>query len=47
MRLQAQSGTKRKGKSVILLWLDGGPPHMDTYDPKPLAPSEYLSLIHI
>jgi hypothetical protein len=41
MRLQAQSGTKRKGKSVILLWLDGGPPHMDTYDPKPLAPSEY------
>lgn len=28
-------------KSVILVWLDGGPPQHETYDPKPGAPSEY------
>jgi len=28
-------------KSVILFWLDGGPTHMETYDPKPDAPAEY------
>lgn len=27
--------------SVILLWLDGGPSHMDLYDLKPQAPAEY------
>lgn len=27
--------------AVILLWLPGGPPHMETYDLKPDAPSEY------
>lgn len=27
--------------SVILYWLDGGPSHFETYDPKPLAPAEY------
>ncbi len=27
--------------SVILVWLDGGPPQHETYDPKPDAPSEY------
>jgi hypothetical protein len=27
--------------SVIFLWLPGGPPHMETYDMKPDAPSEY------
>src|SRR5437868_7644008 len=27
--------------SVILLWLSGGPGHMETWDPKPLAPKEY------
>jgi hypothetical protein len=31
----------RRRKSVILLWLWGGPPHLDTVDPKPDAPSEY------
>ena len=30
-------GTK---KSVILIWLDGGPSHLDLYDLKPEAPSE-------
>lgn len=28
-----------KAKSVILLWLQGGVSHHDTFDPKPLAPS--------
>ncbi len=27
--------------SVILVWLDGGPPQHETYDPKPDAPSEF------
>jgi uncharacterized protein (DUF1501 family) len=27
-------------KSVILLWMAGGPSHIDTLDPKPLAPLE-------
>jgi len=26
---------------VILLWQQGGPSHMETYDMKPEAPSEY------
>ena len=28
-------------KSVILIWLDGGPSQLETYDPKPDAPVEY------
>jgi hypothetical protein len=28
-------------KSVIFIWLPGGPPHMETYDMKPDAPAEY------
>ena len=30
--------------SVIMLWLDGGPGHMDTYDLKPEAPAEYRGI---
>lgn len=30
-----------KAKAVIQLWLSGGPPHTDTFDPKPEAGSEY------
>ena len=26
--------------SCILIWLDGGPSHLDTFDPKPGAPME-------
>ena len=29
-----------KAKSCILIWLDGGASHLDTFDPKPQAPSE-------
>jgi hypothetical protein len=28
-------------RSVILVWLDGGPPQHETYDPKPQAPAEF------
>ncbi|QEH39180.1 hypothetical protein OJF2_77920 [Aquisphaera giovannonii] len=40
------SGTKAKGRgqaparSVILLWMQGGASHIDTFDPKPEAPAE-------
>lgn len=33
-----------KNTSVILLWLDGGPGHMDMYDMKPDAPKEYAGI---
>lgn len=38
------SGMPRRDTSVILLWLDGGPGHMDTYDMKPEAPAEYRGI---
>ncbi len=42
MKAQAQaSGGKVEDKSVIFIWLPGGMPHMETYDMKPEAPSEY------
>ena len=34
-------GRARDDKAVILYWLDGGPTHMETYDPKPDAPAEF------
>src|SRR6266496_1027072 len=37
----AQSASKSSGKvNCILIWLDGGPSHYETFDPKPDAPSE-------
>jgi hypothetical protein len=39
----AASGAKRD-TSVILIWLDGGPSHMDMYDMKPDAPAEYRGI---
>ena len=40
--LQAESaaGLKSSQKSVIMIYLPGGPPHQDTFDLKPGAPSE-------
>lgn len=32
--------TKRRSKSVIMVWLRGGPSHIDSYDMKPEAPPE-------
>ena len=37
---QNASLAKARAKSCILVWLDGGPTHYETFDPKPLAPSE-------
>jgi len=34
---QEAAAQKAKPKSCILLWMDGGPSHIDTFDPKPDA----------
>lgn len=39
-----EASAERRDTSVILIWLDGGPSHHDTYDPKPDAPSEYKGI---
>ena len=47
MRLKdasANGGNPAKDTRVILIWLDGGPSHMDLYDMKPNAPAEYRGL---
>lgn len=36
-----QARDRAKAKSVLLLWLWGGPSHIDMVDPKPDAPMEY------
>jgi hypothetical protein len=36
----AAGSASTKARSCILLWLDGGPSHLDTYDLKPDAPEE-------
>ena len=40
LRLQAQAARQSPNTSCILFWLDGGPSHFETFDPKPEAPSE-------
>ena len=46
LRARAASGPSAASKdtSVILIWLDGGPGHMDLYDMKPDAPAEYRGI---
>lgn len=45
LRLRAQAAATgrpmSRNKSVILLWMAGGPSHVDMWDPKPDAPSGY------
>jgi hypothetical protein len=36
----SRAGTPRSDRSVILLWMTGGPSHIDTWDPKPDRPIE-------
>jgi hypothetical protein len=43
LRAKEASGTSKE-TAVILLWLDGGPSHMDLYDMKPDAPAEYRGI---
>ena len=39
--LRARAGEGKPDGSVILIFLAGGPSHLETYDPKPGAPAEY------
>ncbi len=42
LRAKAQGAAKSgRDLSVILVWLDGGPPQHETYDPKPEAPEAF------
>ena len=38
---ERESGASPKARSVMMIWLWGGPSQLDTFDPKPDAPSEY------
>ncbi|WP_435005353.1 DUF1501 domain-containing protein [Tundrisphaera lichenicola] len=40
LRAEANSGIRSSTKSVILIYLVGGPPHQDMFDLKPNAPAE-------
>ncbi len=40
----AAEGRPTKDTSVVWLWLGGGPTHIETFDPKMTAPSEYRSV---
>jgi hypothetical protein len=41
LRLRAQAGTATSNKAAIMIYLPGGPSHMDMYDLKPEAPAEF------
>src|SRR4051812_23858716 len=41
LRAQGAIDPRAADKAVILIWLSGGPGHMETWDPKPQAPVEY------
>jgi hypothetical protein len=42
LRVRAQAGSATaSARSVLFLWLWGGPAHLDTWDPKPGAPLEF------
>jgi uncharacterized protein (DUF1501 family) len=40
LRAESGAGKSSDRRSVILLWMQGGPSHIDTFDPKPDAPAE-------
>lgn len=41
LRMRAASAGETPNTACIVVWLDGGPPQHETYDPKPDAPAEY------
>jgi hypothetical protein len=41
LRWRATAGTTTSSKSAIMIYLPGGPSHMDMYDLKPEAPTEF------
>jgi Protein of unknown function (DUF1501) len=40
LKAEAQAGVRHSQKSVIMIYLVGGPPHQDMFDLKPTAPAE-------
>ncbi len=40
LRAESSAGMRHSGKSVIMIYLPGGPPHQDTFDLKEDAPGE-------
>jgi hypothetical protein len=40
LRAEAASGIGASARAILNIHLDGGPPHLDTIDPKPDAPAE-------
>src|SRR6266849_6320179 len=41
-KMQAEvPAPKKKDLNVILVWLSGGPSHIDSFDPKPDAPANF------
>ncbi len=47
-KASAESGyaLAKKPSSCILIWMDGGPTHFETFDPKPEAPVEIRGEFH-
>ena len=41
LSIYAKDKTAAKAKSVIQIWMWGGPSHLDTFDPKPSAGYDY------
>ena len=42
LRAQTNSrGAQPPARQMICIWLGGGPPHRDSFDPKPNAPAEF------
>src|SRR5262245_27749081 len=41
LRHRGLAASSTKVRSVLLLWLWGGPAHLDTFDPKPNAPADF------
>ena len=41
LRAATNNPIKNERTALLVVWLHGGASHLETYDPKPLAPSEY------
>src|SRR5581483_8528852 len=41
LRRRAMAERPRESTALLVVWLHGGASHLETYDPKPLAPAEY------
>lgn len=44
LRAEAEAAKRKPDTAVILVWLRGGISHLETYDPKPDAPSEFRGI---